>query len=110
MYSMSRRLREHVVRRPSLPLTAKDQAELESLRQSPALLDSLSRLSSSPSPIEANVSEALVLHALLQVGMATVRAEAISDGYAELAADYAASAPTRRSVSRRRAPVWADEA
>jgi hypothetical protein len=107
---MSRRLTQPVARRQSLPLTDQDEADLADLRESPALLDSLARLASSGSPIEATVSEALLLHSLLRVGLATVRADASADGYAQLSAEYAESAQERRALSRRRSPGWAERA
>jgi hypothetical protein len=106
---MSRRVSQPVVRRQSLPLTAQDETDLAALRESPALLDSLARLASSSSPIEATVSEALLLHSLLQVGLATVHADAAAEGYAQLSAEYAESAHERRAMSRRRSPGWAEQ-
>ncbi len=98
-----------VVRRPSLPLTAQDEADLALLRSKPAFRRALAQLSpSAPSP-EEQVSEAVLLHAVFQAGLSVVLARAEDEGYAELATDYAEQAMPRRRMSRRRPPAWVAE-
>ena len=97
-----------VVRRPNLPLTEKDEADLEVLRTSPqhrAVLAQLSGISA-----EGDVGEGVLLHAVFEAGMAAVQASALERGYAQLAAEYAKSSASRRRMSRRRNPAWAEEA
>ena len=106
---MSIRMAEPVVRRPNVPLTAQDEADLELLRTSRAHREALAALSSSDSPIEARLSEALLLHLVLAAGFAQIRRLVEEDGYRQLAEDYAADAADRRAVARRRPPAWAQE-
>ena len=106
---MSNRMTQAVVRRPSVPLTAKDEAELTLLRTSPTFRKALAHLApSGPSALET-VSEAVLLHSVLEAGLAAIRAMAEADGYAEMAAQYAGQAEERRRMSRRRTPTWIDE-
>lgn len=106
---MSARMAQPVVRRPNLPLTAQDEADLAVLRTSPAFRQVLADLSPSGlSPVE-QVSEAVLLHAVFEAGLAVVREAALDLGYAQVAADYAENSEARRRMSRRRPPTWADE-
>lgn len=106
---MNSRMSRPVVRRPNLPLTAQDESDLALLRSSPAYRQALAQLSPSGlSPVE-QVSEAVLLHAVFEAGLAAVRASAEEDGYAQLAVDYAEQAGSRRRMSRRRTPAWANE-
>lgn len=109
MSLMSSRMSQPVVRRPNLPLTAKDEADLAQLRQSPVLRASLAELTASGPDVEGDVTEAVLLHAVLEVGFAAVRANAEAEGYAQLAAEYGAGPGERRRMSRRRSPAWASE-
>ena len=106
---MSSRMTQPVVRRPNLPLTAQDESDLALLRSSPAFRQALADLSPSGlSPVE-QVSEAVLLHAVFEAGIAAIRASAEDEGYAQMAAGYAEQAESRRRMSRRRSPAWADE-
>jgi hypothetical protein len=105
---MATRFDQPVVRRPPLPLTAKDEQDLARLRAGTPEREALARLMDGRLP--ADVSESLLLHALLEVAMQRVREEAERVGYAELAEQRAASAADDRSAARRRAPSWAAEA
>jgi len=108
--AMSSRMSGHVVRRPSLPLTAQDESDLALLRSSPAFRQALAELSpSAPSPVE-QVSESVLLHAVFRAGLSVVLASAEDEGYAELAIEYADRAGNRRQLSRRRSPAWVAEA
>ncbi len=106
---MASRLNQTVVRRPSLPLTAADEVDLALLKQSRPYQQALARLSSQDLP-EGAVTESVLLHAVFEAGLAAVRHLAQSDGYAQLAAEFAAEESTRRRLSRRRRPAWADDA
>lgn len=107
---MAARMTEPVVRRPSLPLTALDEAELALLRESDDHRRALAMLvPGGPSPVE-QVTEAVLLHAIFEAGLAAVRSRAEDEGYRQLADGYAADGAARRQMSRRRAPRWADEA
>ena len=105
---MAQRMSQPVVRRPNLPLTAQDEADLAVLRQSPSHLNALAELSSGMPT--ADVGESVLLHAIFEAGLRAVREAAEEDGYAQLADDYRRSADERRAMSRRRPPAWADEA
>lgn len=106
---MVRRMNLPVTRRPSLPLTARDEVELEALRRSPELRRALAAIAPMHPEIEGDVSEGVLLHAVLQAGLVAVRGRAEDDGYAALAEEYADASGTRRRMSRRRKPGWAQE-
>lgn len=106
MCIMAARMRTSVVRRPSLPLTPRDEEGLASVRTSVSYQQALERLTGEP--IEGlSVSEAALLHAIFEAGLLAVRAEAEEQGYAEIAAAQGASG--RQAQARRRAPSWAEE-
>lgn len=79
------------------------------LRQPSPYRDALVRRSSmSAGPEE--VTESVLLHALLEAGLAAIREDAENEGYAVLAAQRSQDADARREQARRRRPSWADEA
>ena len=110
MSTMARRMSLPVVRRPSVPLTATDEEELQALRVSPDMRRALGEIAPMHPALEEDVSEGVLLHAVLQAGFAALRVRIESDGYAALAEEYASASDTRRRMSRRRKPGWADEA
>lgn len=110
MTIMARRMNLPVVRRPSVPLTARDEEELRALRQSPELRRALGEIAPMHTALEEDVSEGVLLHAVLQAGFGALKVRIESDGYAVLAEEYATVGATRRRLSRRRKPGWADEA
>jgi hypothetical protein len=110
---MSTRLRGRVVRRPSLPLTERDEMDLALLRRTPICQQALDRLTGQSIEDEgaigsAAVSEAALLHAVFQAGLGAIRAAAEDAGYAVMAAEQAEQA-AQHQQSRRRRPSWADE-
>ena len=107
---MASRMSQTVVRRPSLPLTAADEADLALLKHTSTYQRALARLSSQDIPDGTEVTESVLLHAVFEAGLAAVRQLAEAEGYEQLASDSAAEDATRRRLSRRRRPVWADEA
>lgn len=107
MALMARRMSEAIVRRPSLPLTAQDERDLEQVRSDPAYRAALARISPNGEQIAGDVGESVLLHALMQVGFAAVQQAAQDAGYAELAATYAGEDQHREA--RRRPPTWAHE-
>ena len=107
---MARRMSLPVVRRPSVPLTAADEEQLRTLRVSPELRRTLGELAPMHPALEEDVSEGVLLHAVLQAGFKALNIRLESAGYAELAEEYAAASDARRRMSRRRKPEWADEA
>jgi hypothetical protein len=98
---------QRVVRRPNLPLTEADEADLAHIRRSPASRAALRRYLGNVNP--ASATEAAFLHALLQAGMDAVQRDAADAGYAELALQQQHDARQRRQDARRRRPSWADE-
>lgn len=108
--NMSSRMSQPVVRRPNLPLTARDELDLTQLRESPAFRRALHALSPSRPSIEGGIGEAVLLHAVFEAGLAAIRESAIEEGYRQLAAEYAEQSLERRHLSRRRLPDWAGEA
>jgi len=107
--AMSARMSEPVIRRPNLPLTAADVAELELVQQSPAHRQALTRLSPNGPDLKQSTGESVLLHAIFTTGLAAIREQAEEEGYAQLAADYQAEESERRAMSRRRPPIWAHE-
>jgi len=100
-------MRTPTVRRPSLPLTQRDELDLARLR-APGYLNALERLVA-PATDLADASEAVLLHAIFQAGVNAVQ-EAVADaGYAALADQLADEADDRRLAARRRQPGWSDE-
>jgi hypothetical protein len=104
---MTSRMRTPIVRRPSLPLTERDERDLALLASSPEHREALARLSGLESP--SSVSEAAVLHAVFEVGIATIRSAVEEASYALLAAEQASAAAQLRAEARRRTPSWAHE-
>lgn len=99
-----------VVRRPSLPLTARDEAELSVLRSSPAHRRALASLAPNGPSADHDVTEGALLHAIFEAGLAAVRESAIEQGYAALAEEYARNTTERRRLARRRKPSWTEDA
>ena len=106
---MTQRMSQPIVRRPSLPLTSQDEADLTLLRESPAHLRALADLAPSTPVQEGDVRESVLLHAVFEAGLSVVRKAAEEEGYEQLAAEYRAIADERRSLSRRRQPAWSGE-
>ncbi len=104
---MTTRLRARIVRRPSLPLTERDERDLALLSSSPGHREALERLSGLEAP--SSVSEAAMLHAVFEVGLATIRSAVEEASYALLAAEQAGAAAQYRAEARRRTPSWAHE-
>lgn len=114
MSGMATRLRARVTRRPSLPLTARDESDLVVIRSSPSHQRALEDLARTPSGQTQTLSESALLHAIFEAGLDAVRAAAQEAGYAELADQMATEQRDgevdRRAEARRRRPSWADEA
>lgn len=108
MCSMATRLRSKVTRRPSLPLTERDEADLATLRANDEYLEALARLADTPLD-HATASESALLHAIFEIGMNALRDSAEADGYAQIAAESAAENGVRRATARRRLPTWASD-
>lgn len=107
MCGMATRIKQSTVRRPSLPLTEADERDLDLLRTSPVYRRALDEVSPDASLADAGeLTESALLHAVLEVGLATIRENALDAGYEELARQREGS---QRRVSRRRRPDWADE-
>jgi hypothetical protein len=104
---MTTRMRARIVRRPSLPLTERDERDLALLSSSPGHREALERLSGLETP--SAVSEASMLHAVFEVGLAAIRSAVEEASYAQLAAEQAGAAAQHRAEARRRTPSWAHE-
>jgi hypothetical protein len=105
---MNARLSEPTERRTALPLTARDVADLEKLREPGPERDALCALGSKLPA--GDVSESFLVHAVFAAGLRAVQEQAEEIGYAQLAAQQEASgeAAERRLIAGRR-PRWADE-
>jgi hypothetical protein len=108
IYDMATRLNQQAERRTPLPLTARDLADLDRLRESGPERQALANMADSLPAGE--VSESLLVHAVFVAGLRAVREAAEELGYAELAVQEAVSG---ESADRRRAAErthsWADE-
>ena len=96
-----------VVRRPSLPLTDRDETDLARLRDSVHYRQALTDLTGER--LDARTSEGVLLHAIFEAGLATVRSAAEAAGYALVAADQKGQ-QEQRAIARRRTPSWSQEA
>jgi hypothetical protein len=107
MYDMARRLNQPTERRTPLPLTARDLADLDKLRQPGPERQALAGLAEALP--DGETSEALLVHAVFAAGLRAVRESVENRSYAEAAAEKGASAPEDFQTARRRRPTWADE-
>jgi hypothetical protein len=107
--SMATRMNEPAVRRPSLPLTDRDVADLDRIRSSPSDRAALGHLVPGRVPAEGSVAESVLLHAIFEAGLRAVRERAEEEGYRQLAAEYKAEDAERRARARRRPPHWAGD-
>jgi hypothetical protein len=105
---MATRLKASVTRRPSLPLTAKDERSLDLIRTTSTYQRALAQLAGDVGE-PGTMSEGALLHAVFAAGLQAVRHTAAEAGYAALADQRSASLDARRAESRRRPPAWADE-
>lgn len=105
---MATRFSEPARARKSLPLTERDLADLDRLRQQTPERAALARLSGAD---VIDVTESSLLHMIFIVGLHAIREQAEEDAYATAAADRGASAEADeiRRIARRRRPSWADE-
>jgi hypothetical protein len=98
---MTTRLAGRVVRRPSLPLTERDEVNLALLREIPiyrqALADLTSESADGPAATAGtgSITEAALLHAIFQAGVGAVRAAAEEAGYAVSRRSGGAGSSTR---------------
>jgi hypothetical protein len=105
---MATRLSEPAKARKSLPLTERDLADLERLRQQTPERDALAELAG----IEVeSLAEAALLRVIFAAGLRAIRERAEERAYLTAAADRLASgeAAEGRQIARRRRPVWADD-
>jgi hypothetical protein len=108
---MAVRFSSPVVRRGQVPLTQEDLEALQEVVSQPTAREFLA--GNDLLPATGDVSESVVLHALVEVGMKAVRQARDAAGYALLAADpeyqkYLSNARSRRALRRR--PRHADDA
>ena len=96
-----------MVRRPSLPLTAADEAQLEVLRETASHRKALAQLSRQDFPDGRDVRESVLLHAVFGGGLAAVRQLAEAEGYGQLANEYATDDSHPSTPVSARQPAWA---
>ena len=107
---MSSRQAGRKIRRPSLPLTERDVANLDKIRNSPAERAALEDLASvSFAAGGRSEAESAFLHAVLLAGIRAVRERAEEASYEADADAYQAEDAERRAIARRRRPTWAGE-
>ena len=106
---MVSRLTEPAKTRKSLPLTEKDLADVDRLRQETPEREALSEMAGIV--IVEGVTEAALLHMIFEAGLRAIRERAEERAYASAAEDRLASGDTdeARRIARRRRPAWADE-
>lgn len=91
-----------------MPLTDNDAADLDRIRTSAHYAEALVQLAPTP-VVPASASEAALLHALVETGLAAVRHKAESRGYEQITEEQRADLKRRRSEARRRTPSWSNE-
>jgi hypothetical protein len=107
---MSPRRTGRTIRRPSLPLTERDVADLDKIRNSPAERAALEDLASVTLAAGGrSEAESAFLHAVLLAGIRAVGERAEEASYEADAAAYQAEDTERRAIARRRRPPWAGE-
>ena len=107
---MNPRRSGRTIRRPSLPLTERDLADLDTIRSSPSERTALEDLASVTLAAGGrSEAESAFLHAVLLAGIRAVRERAEAASYEADAAAYTAEDAERRAIARRRQPPWAGE-
>jgi hypothetical protein len=101
---MSTRLNQQTVRRAGLPLTERDLADLEAIRNAPER-EAVGRAADTELP-SGDLTEAALLHAVFTAGLRALRRAMDDAGYAQLADDDEYMDEMRR-IARRRRPGWA---
>jgi len=104
---MSARLNEPTERRTALPLTARDLADLDKLREPGPERDALCALG--PKLPVGEVSESFLVHAVFTAGLRAVQEQAEALSYAEESGERHARAAENLRAARRHRPSWADE-
>ncbi len=105
---MNARMSERAVKRPPLPLTERDLADLNKLRGEPPVWAALWHLARQEAPT-GEVTESVVIHAIFTVGLRAIQEEAEAASYAAEAEDRRGEDAERRATARRRRPGWAGE-
>ena len=106
---MAIRIQAPVVRRTSLPLTEQNERDLSKIRESSSYQIALEQLSDIKI-FKARMSEAALLNAIFEAGIAAVRQRAELEGYAEIAASLSkVEIREQRKDARRRRPSWSEE-
>lgn len=106
---MTTRIQTPVVRRTSLPLTEQNERDLSKIRESSSYQMALEQLSDIKIS-KVKMSEAALLNAIFEVGIAAVQQKAELAGYAEIASSLSeVELKQHRNESRRRRPSWSEE-
>jgi len=103
------KLQQKTAARKSLPLTTRDLRDLQLLTGSYAHRSALFALADVELPDTEDVSEAQLLHTVLEVGLRAVAERVAEESYAADAAERQAEDAGRRASARRRPPEWAEE-
>lgn len=99
---------DRTVKRPPLPLTERDLADLNKLRGEPPAWNALWRLARQEAPT-GEVTESVVIHAIFMVGLRAIKEAAEAASYAADAEGRRAEDAGRRAIARRRRPGWEGE-
>ncbi|MDP1720225.1 MAG: hypothetical protein Q8L08_04405 [Candidatus Nanopelagicaceae bacterium] len=106
---MAPRIQAPVVRRTSLPLTEQNERDLSKIRESPSYQIALEQLSGTRI-VKVKMSEAALLHAIFEAGIAAVRQKAELASYAEIASSLSeVELKQHRDESRSRRPSWSED-
>jgi len=103
------RLTEPAKTRKSLPLTERDLADIERLREDIPQREALSEMVGFV--VVESVAEAALLRMIFEAGLRAIHEKAEERAYASAAEDRLASgeADETRRIARRRRPAWASE-
>jgi hypothetical protein len=105
---MNARMSDRTVKRPPLPLTEHDLADLGKLRGEPPIWNALWHLARQEAPT-GEVSESVVIHAIFTVGLRAIQEAAEAASYAADAEDRQKEDAEQRTIARRRRPGWVEE-
>jgi hypothetical protein len=104
---MNSRMSERAVKRPPLPLTERDLADLNKLRGEPPIWEALWHLARQDAPA-GEVTESVVIHAIFTVGLRAIQEAAEAASYAADAEGRREADAERRAIARRRRPGWVE--
>ena len=106
---MATRMNERAVRRTTLPLTARDERDLDAIRSAPEYQEAMAAALDLQPGERADVTDSVMLHFIFTRGLQSIQEEIEAAAYDRAAEERRATSAARRAVARRRQPSWANE-